>query len=339
MLTCALLAISQRLGFARVDTLVVHGLDYAVAEARTAAIAAGLDRDAAEESVLQQLEGWCNSCCALRVCILTQYMHAPKPPRSPHRSSLAPSFCRHCASIAVTLLARALYPAADGLVLTSQYTHPPTPRVAGPSGGMATLLRLKEEGRIGAVGFAINEECPVHPRDDEAARVAWNLGLVKRMLALAGEGGGFDFIIVSGMYTLLNFSAGERGGILDVAAAAKVAVQLAAPFNSGILAQDGGTFDGAWFSYAAASAPLVKRARGLLDVCRKHGVSLRQAALTFPLSHPSITTVIVGAKSAAEAADCVALAAAAARDIPAAFWQELRQDGLVPPDAPLPAGL
>lgn len=252
----------QRLGHAKVDALIVHGIDYAVAEVRAAASLAGNCADVAESALLKQLEG--------------------------------------------------------------------------PSGGISALRKLKEEGRINAIGFAINEECPVHSKDDEGARTAWNLRLVQRMLAITPAG--FDFIVVAGMYTLLNFSA-KTSGILAAASAAKVKVLAAAPFNSGILAQEeDGNFEGTWYSYSAASALLVERARRLLAVCKKHGVSLRAAALAFPLGDQSVASVVVGPKSPAEAADCCFLMNAA-KHIPAAFWQELRETKLVPVDVPLPVGI
>ena len=63
-------------------------------------------------------------------------------------------------------------------------------------------------------------------------------------------------------------------------------------------------------------------------------VPLRAAALQFPLAHPAVSIVIVGAHSAAQWHDNVAMLEHA---IPAAFWSRLRERGLLPPDAPVPA--
>jgi D-threo-aldose 1-dehydrogenase len=63
-------------------------------------------------------------------------------------------------------------------------------------------------------------------------------------------------------------------------------------------------------------------------------VPLRAAALQFPLAHPAIDIVMVGAHSAAQWRDSVAMME---RPIPAAFWHALRDRGLVPAQAPLPA--
>ena len=67
---------------------------------------------------------------------------------------------------------------------------------------------------------------------------------------------------------------------------------------------------------------------------RRHHVPLAAAALQFPLGHPAVASVVAGFRSPPEVA---AALAALRHPIPAAFWQDLRQDGLIPADAPLPA--
>jgi D-threo-aldose 1-dehydrogenase len=55
-------------------------------------------------------------------------------------------------------------------------------------------------------------------------------------------------------------------------------------------------------------------------VCADHGVPLGAAALRFPLRHPSVASVLVGCRSAAEVdenADLFDL------DIPDALWEDL----------------
>ena len=75
------------------------------------------------------------------------------------------------------------------------------------------------------------------------------------------------------------------------------------------------------------------RVDSLQAVCTRHLVPLAAAALQFPLAHPAVVSVIPGMSSAAEVA-------AAARwmsiPIPAACWHELRQQGLLHADAPIP---
>jgi D-threo-aldose 1-dehydrogenase len=69
-------------------------------------------------------------------------------------------------------------------------------------------------------------------------------------------------------------------------------------------------------------------------VCERHGVSLAAAALQFPLGHPAVAAVIPGAVSADQVRENVARFAA---DIPAEVWEELKAEGLLRADAPVPA--
>jgi D-threo-aldose 1-dehydrogenase len=57
------------------------------------------------------------------------------------------------------------------------------------------------------------------------------------------------------------------------------------------------------------------------------------AALQFPLAHPAIASDIPGALSVREVTENLALLR---QPIPAALWQELRAEGLLPPAAPVP---
>ena len=70
-------------------------------------------------------------------------------------------------------------------------------------------------------------------------------------------------------------------------------------------------------------------------VCARHGVSLKSAALQFPLAHPAVTAVIPGARSVAEIEENFR---AMNQPIPADFWEELRTENLLPHEAPVPVG-
>jgi predicted aldo/keto reductase-like oxidoreductase len=56
----------------------------------------------------------------------------------------------------------------------------------------------------------------------------------------------------------------------------------------------------------------------------------------FILAHPAIASVIPGARSVAEVEENVALVKFA---IPGELWAELKEDGLIAPAAPTPAGV
>jgi D-threo-aldose 1-dehydrogenase len=65
----------------------------------------------------------------------------------------------------------------------------------------------------------------------------------------------------------------------------------------------------------------------------RHGVALAAAALQFPLAHPAVASVVTGMRSVVEVKADVAHCRAA---IPAAFWDELRHEGLIAEQAPVP---
>jgi D-threo-aldose 1-dehydrogenase len=92
-------------------------------------------------------------------------------------------------------------------------------------------------------------------------------------------------------------------------------------FNSGVLAAP--TPD-ATYDYQAAPGSLISRARRLEQVCAQYGVPLRAAAARFPLGHPAVASVLIGARSAAEVTDAITLRGL---DIPARLWESLATGG------------
>lgn len=124
-----------------------------------------------------------------------------------------------------------------------------------------------------------------------------------------------DVVLIAGRYTLLDQSAGTA--LLPVAAERGVPVIAGGVFNSGVLAAP---VPGATYDYAAAPDSLIRRARALESACAGFGVPLRAAAARFPLTHPAIASVLIGARSAAEINDAVRLRSL---DIPAALWHAL----------------
>ena len=73
------------------------------------------------------------------------------------------------------------------------------------------------------------------------------------------------------------------------------------------------------------------RVRRIDAICRAHGVALGAAALQFPLTHPSVVSVIPGMASPEQ----VAFNAARMADpIPDALWSDLKAAGLLHAAAP-----
>ena len=61
---------------------------------------------------------------------------------------------------------------------------------------------------------------------------------------------------------------------------------------------------------------------------------LRAAALQFPLAHPAVACVLVGARTPEEVDDNLRMFRL---EIPGGLWDELKRRGLVREDAPTPA--
>jgi D-threo-aldose 1-dehydrogenase len=171
---------------------------------------------------------------------------------------------------------------------------------------LPTLNRLKSEGRIDAMGLGVNE---------------WDVGY--EILASAD----LDCVLIAGRYTLLDAS-GFTSGFLDACARRGVAVLAGGVFNSGFLA------GGSHYAYREAIGPVLAARQRLTSICDRYGVALPAAALQFTAAHPAITSVVVGARSAAEVE---AILSWSRERVPPGLWSELRGAGLIPEDAPTPA--
>lgn len=174
---------------------------------------------------------------------------------------------------------------------------------------LPALCALRDAGELDAVGVGVNE---------------WELA------ARFVERTDLDVVLLAGRYTLLEQDS--LAGLLDVCAARGVGVISAAPFNSGLLAQDTPPADARW-NYAPAPAEILDRARALAAACREAGVRLPAAALQFPLAHPAVVSVLAGMRSVEEVTTDAALISAT---LPAALWTALRSAGLLGPDVPTP---
>jgi D-threo-aldose 1-dehydrogenase len=175
------------------------------------------------------------------------------------------------------------------------------------TGAYPALDRLRSEGTIGALGAGMNQS---------------------KMLVRFAREADFDCFLLAGRYTLLDRSA--LAELLPLCVARRIAIVLGGVYNSGILADPR---PGATFDYSVAPRELVERAQRLQAVCARYCVPLKAAALQFPLAHPAVTCLLVGPRSVAELEENLALLRF---DIPAALWDDLRAEGLLPHEAPTP---
>jgi D-threo-aldose 1-dehydrogenase len=101
--------------------------------------------------------------------------------------------------------------------------------------------------------------------------------------------------------------------------------------NSGVLAHPG---PDARFDYLPAPPDIIERAQRIAAVCARHAVPVRDAAIQFPLAHPAVVSLIAGVRRIDHLDE---YPAAMRRDIPSALWDDLRSEGLIAADAPVPS--
>jgi D-threo-aldose 1-dehydrogenase len=133
-----------------------------------------------------------------------------------------------------------------------------------------------------------------------------------------------DMFMLAGRYTLLEQGALDE--LLPLCVERGIAVVAAGVFNSGLLATGEPSAAGR-YDYGDPPAELVERARRLAAICCEHGVSLPAAAIAFPLEHPAVLSVCVGARSAAQIERNIDLLETG---VPEALWSDLRLRGLLP---------
>ncbi|MBN9587922.1 MAG: aldo/keto reductase [Alphaproteobacteria bacterium] len=178
-------------------------------------------------------------------------------------------------------------------------------------GGLKALEELREKGAIAGFGVGVNEAAACREVMDHAR---------------------LDVILLAGRYTLLEqeplddlFPACEEAG---------TAIVVGGPFNSGILAVGVKSGAATTFNYESAPRDVIEKVAAIEAVCDRHGVPLPAAALQFPLAHPLVASVIPGLDSPARVKQALALYS---HPIPAALWRDLKAEGLMRAEAPVPA--
>lgn len=156
------------------------------------------------------------------------------------------------------------------------------------------IEQLRAEGCVRAIGVGMNQA---------------------EMLTRFVNDTDIDLVLIAGRYTLLDQSAART--LLPKAVDRGIAVIVGGVFNSGVLAAPRA---GATYDYQRAPGTLLGRAREIEAVCAQFGVPLRAAAARFPLRHPAVASVLIGARSASEISDAVDLRRL---EIPDALWEAL----------------
>ena len=78
--------------------------------------------------------------------------------------------------------------------------------------------------------------------------------------------------------------------------------------------------DTATYEYTQAPAALLERARELAGIAEKHGATLPDLAVQFPLRHPAVRSVVLGMRTAAQVRSNAERMGA---PIPEAAWEDV----------------
>jgi D-threo-aldose 1-dehydrogenase len=176
--------------------------------------------------------------------------------------------------------------------------------------GHPALAELRDEGVVAAIGAGMNQS---------------------RMLADLVRLADVDVVMLAGRYTLLEQEALDD--LLPACETRGVSVVAAGIFNSGLLARPRPAED-AKYDYGEAPREVVERARAIATVCERHGTTLPAAAIAFPLAHPAVASVCVGARSPQQIEHDADLYR---QPIAPDLWSELKAERLLRADAPTPA--
>ncbi|OPA37129.1 D-threo-aldose 1-dehydrogenase [Bacillus cereus] len=175
------------------------------------------------------------------------------------------------------------------------------------TGAFRALTQLRDEGVIKGWGLGVNKV--------EAIELMLDLEEAKPNVSL-----------LAGRYSLLDHErALER--VMPAAVKNNMDIVVGGPYSSGVLA------GGAHFEYQKASPEIIAKVNKMKNLADRHGISIKAAALQFALANPAVAAVIPGASKPERIAEDQA---ALKTVIPAAFWEEMREQKLVAANAPLP---
>ncbi|MBY0196665.1 aldo/keto reductase [Priestia megaterium] len=175
------------------------------------------------------------------------------------------------------------------------------------TGAFRVLTRLREEGVIKGWGLGVNRVEPIE-------------------IMLELEEAKPDVSLLAGRYTLLDHERALQR-VMPEAVKHNMDIVVGGPYSSGVLA--GGTH----FEYQKASSDIMAKVEKIKAIADRHQISIKAAAVQFSLANPAVAAVIPGASRPERIAEDKA---ALNTVIPAAFWEEMREQKLVASCAPLP---
>jgi D-threo-aldose 1-dehydrogenase len=179
-------------------------------------------------------------------------------------------------------------------------------------GGFRALEELRSSNEISAFGLGVNE-------------TAVCLEAMKYV--------DLDVILLAGRYTLLEQDS--LSDLLPACARSRISIVVGGPYNSGILAT--GTKRGdTHYNYDVAPPEIIDRVSRIEAHCDRFRIPLAAAALQFPLANPVVASVIPGLGNPHQVELTLDLYRTS---IPGEFWHDLKTNGLLHLDAPVPTGI
>jgi len=175
---------------------------------------------------------------------------------------------------------------------------------------LPALIDLKSQGVIKAIGVGIGD-----------------CGILERF----AEEEAFDCFLLWGKYSVLNQEAID--GLLPLCEKKHISIVLGAPYESGILASDLTAAAGVKYRYHEAPPDILNRARKIDAICKQHGVPLKAVAIQFIFGHPTVATVIPGTRSPDRLEENYRMMQVR---IPGELWSDLKSEGLIPAETPIP---
>ena len=176
-------------------------------------------------------------------------------------------------------------------------------------GGFRALEELRSSNEISAFGLGVNET-------DVCLEAMQCVDL--------------DVILLAGRYTLLEQNSLDD--LLPACARSRTSIVVGGPYNSGILVT-GTRLGDTHYNYDIAPPEIIERVRRIEAHCDRFRIPLGAAALQFPLGSPVVAAVIPGLGSPHQVEQTLGLYG---RSIPGEFWHDLKMDGLLHVDAPVP---
>jgi D-threo-aldose 1-dehydrogenase len=176
------------------------------------------------------------------------------------------------------------------------YLHDPDDHLDQAIGeGYPALATLREEGLISKIGAGMS-----------------NVPALERILRETTV----DEIMLAGRYTLMDRCAADS--LLPICLEKKVNVVAVGVYGSGLLADPR---PGAYYDYRAATDDEIDTAVDFRDAFAQHSIPLQAAAIQFPLQHPAIGSVGIGARNATQSKGNVDFLT---WSIPDLVWRELK---------------